>query len=64
MKKTLFCLMIAMALSCLLTLGSQAVADEAEGEIPVNDCEVYRQTPAAICVTVEDTGGPAEEISE
>jgi len=65
MKKTLFCMMIAMTLSCLLTIGSQAVAEEAEGDITTsNDCELYRQTPAAICVTVEDTGGPAIEISE
>lgn len=61
--KTLTCWMLILtALLFFVTLGSQTIADEGDGTV-VEDCEILRQVPQAICLTVED-GGPAADDCE
>ncbi|HOM60048.1 MAG TPA: hypothetical protein PLP49_01225 [Anaerohalosphaeraceae bacterium] len=64
MKTVAYLMLIMMALTFFLTLGSTVSAEEDDG-LTVGSCEVFRSLPAALCLTVEgDDGGLAEEISE
>ena len=55
-------MLIVMALTVLLTLGGQTIAEEGDGTT-VGDCEILRQVPGAVYLTVEDEG-PADDSKE
>lgn len=65
MKTVAYLMLIMMALTFFLTLGSTVSAEEDDGLTVGGTCEVFRSLPAALCLTVEgDDGGPVEEIPE
>jgi len=65
MKTVAYLMLIMMALTFFLTLGSTVSAEEDDGLTEGGLCEVFRSLPAALCLTTEgEDSGPVEEIFE
>lgn len=64
MKTVAYLMLIMMALTFFLTLGSTGSAEEDDGLTEGGLCEVFRCLPAALCLTTEGDSGPVEEIFE
>lgn len=63
MKTAAYLILMLMALTLFLTVGSTAAADDGDGQT-IGGCELFRSLPAAFCVVADEDNGPDNDSCE
>jgi hypothetical protein len=63
MKTAAYLMLMMIALTFFLTLGTAAAADDGDGQT-LSGCEVFRSLTAGLCLAEEDDGGSLADACE